>query len=365
MPLSNVKPAEYQRQLDTKATRIAEQFAVFDAPAPEVFDSPPLHFRQRAEFRVWHEGGDSFYVMFHPDAPKVPVRIDDFTIGSETMVVTMRALMQCVRKDEALRQRLFQVEFLTTLSGEVLVTLIYHRALDEAWRERALALQATLGIKMIGRSRKQRWVLSEDYVTETLMVNGHAFYFQQIENSFTQPNARVNEKMLGWAQRHSRQARGDLLELYCGNGNFTAVLARNFRRVLATEISKTSVRSARLNFSRNGVDNVDIVRMSSEDLAAAFAGVRAFRRLREIDLGEFNFSTVLVDPPRAGLDAHTLQLVAQFDTILYISCNPHTLFDNLQTLHRTHSIEQFAIFDQFPYTGHIECGVRLVRRQAR
>ena len=62
---------------------------------------------------------------------------------------------------------------------------------------------------------------------------------------------------------------GDLLELYCGNGNFTLPLATRVRKVLATEISKSSVNAALANLADNGVDNVTLVRLSAEELTQA------------------------------------------------------------------------------------------------
>lgn len=363
MPLSSVDPEYYDDQLRAKAELIQAQFAEFNPPPICWFDSPPLHFRQRAEFRVWHEGDDSYYVMFDPQQPKIPVRVDNYLIGSRRLVEVMQKLITQVRSNEVLRSRLFQVEFLTALSGEALVTLIYHRKLDDSWLAEAAQLQATLDVKIIGRSKKQKLVLSEDFVLEKLTVNGHQYTYQQVENSFTQPNATVNQKMLGWAQQQTRHLGGDLLELYCGNGNFTVVMAENFNRVLATEISKTSVKSAHWNFSANARHNIEVVRMSSEEFTQAMDGVREFRRLRGIPLHEYQFSTLLVDPPRAGLDQGTEELAARFENIIYISCNPDTLHNNLQSLCKTHTIEQFAIFDQFPYTRHIECGVHLQRRK--
>lgn len=73
-------------------------------------------------------------------------------------------------------------------------------------------------------------------------------------------------------------------------------------------------------------------------------------------------SAVFVDPPRAGIDPLTLALVSKFDHIMYVSCNPETLRDNLKALLQTHSIARFALFDQFPFSPHIEAGVLLVRR---
>ena len=89
---------------------------------------------------------------------------------------------------------------------------------------------------------------------------------------------------------------------------------------------------------------------------------KAGRRVAEMDLDNHDFRTVLVDPPRAGLDADSCEQTARYERIVYISCNPQTLIDNLEVLCRTHRIERFALFDQFPYTDHLECGVYLVRR---
>ncbi|MDG1773574.1 MAG: tRNA (uridine(54)-C5)-methyltransferase TrmA [Oceanicoccus sp.] len=362
MPLSNVNPANYQQQLHNKAERISQQFREFCPPDLEVYDSPSLHFRVRAEFKIWHQDDDTYYVMFNKAEPKQPVRIDHFPIGSTMITGLMDTLMEAIKPSPLLRHKLFQMEFLTTLSGQALVTMIYHKPLGDDWQQLAEQLQQQLQIKIIGRSKKQRLVLSEDYVTESLTVKDRQYDFQQVENSFTQPNATVNQKMLTWALDNSRGLGGDLVELYCGNGNFTVVLAQNFNKVLATEISKTSVRSANYNFELNGISNVTVARMSSEDFSSALAGEREFRRLKDIDLSSYQFSTVLVDPPRAGLDKLTEKLISQFDHILYISCNPNTLYENLKALCQSHDIIKFAIFDQFPYTDHIECGVMLSKR---
>ena len=359
MPLSNVNPDNYQPLLDAKTERISSQFAEFSPPTLEVYDSPPLHFRVRAEFKLWHDNDDSYYVMFNRDQPKQPVRIDHFPIGAERINQLMAELISAIKSSELLRRKLFQVEFLTTLSGEALVSLIYHKPLGDDWQQLANELQQKLDIRIIGRSKKQRLVLDKDYVTETLTVDSQQYQFQQVENSFTQPNARVNEKMLQWALHNSKGLGGDLVELYCGNGNFTVVLAQNFNKVLATEISKTSVKSAHYNFALNGINNVTVARMSSEEFSSALAGEREFRRLKDITLEDYQFSTVLVDPPRAGLDPATETLISRFENIIYISCNPNTLHNNFKTLCISHSIEKFAIFDQFPYTDHIECGVLL------
>lgn len=364
MPLSKIKPSQYDTLLTEKADSITEKFQCFGDFFLEVFPSIPLNFRMRTEFRVWHNNDRSDYVMFAKGAPKTPVTITEFPIASKRINELMPALMEKVNKNDTLKHRLFQIEFLTTLKGEALITMIYHKKLDEAWQEIAQTLQQDLDVAIIGRSKKQKLTLKQDYVTEYLNINGQKYSFKQVEGSFTQPNAYISTKMIEWVLGNvSNETNNDLLELYCGNGNFTIPLASCFNNVLATEISKTSVHAAHHNLNENRVSNTKIARLSSEEFVQAFDNVREFRRLKEqeIVINSYNFSTILVDPPRAGLDDTTTRLAARFDKIIYISCNPTTLFENLKSLCKTHAIEQFALFDQFPYTDHIESGVILKR----
>lgn len=369
MAIPSVDPARYAEQLADKQAYVEQMFADFAPPGLEVYPSPASHYRQRCEFRIWHEDDDLFYAMFEvdPDNPKQKrvIRLDRFAVASERINELMPQLRDAFLASDVLRRRLFQVEFLTTLSGEALVTLIYHRPLDDAWEEQARALEAELGIMIIGRSRKQRLVLSRDHVWERLEVDGRTLHYQQVENSFTQPNAHICQTMLSWAREVTAgHQQEDLVELYCGNGNFTIALAENFRRVLATEISRTSVASANVNLEANGINNAHVARMSAEEFALALKGEKAGRRVAEMGLDDYRFTTVLVDPPRAGLDEQSCEQLSEYAQIVYISCNPVTLADNLAQLTKTHQIERFALFDQFPFTHHCECGVLLTRRSA-
>ena len=355
-------PAGYDQQLQAKRERLVELLQPFDAPAPEVFASPVEHFRLRAEFRLWYEDGQPHYAMFEPGGNRQPILINQLPIASRRINDLMMPLLEACKADPELGHRLFQVEFLTTLSGEALVTLCYHRPIDEQWDTAARRLADELGILLIGRSRGRRRVLERDYVVEQLQVDGRTWRYQQVEGGFTQPNGCVNQHMLSWALAAAGRNDDDLLELYCGNGNFTLPLSTRFRRVLATELSKSSVRSALENIADNQVDNVTLVRLASEEVTQALTGVREFRRLQGIDLSGYRFGTVFVDPPRAGLDPATLQLVKSYPRILYISCNPETLAANIAELQDSHRITRCALFDQFPYTHHMEAGVLLERR---
>lgn len=362
MSLPSFDPTAYEAQLAAKVSRFTADFASLGLPEPEVFRSAPLHYRLRAEFRMWHEDGRVDYAMFDPADPKRPVTVSDFPAAAEPIHAAMPKLREHLQASEALKRRLFQVEFLATLSGELLITLVYHRPLDDAWEAAARALAAELGAQIIGRSRKQKIVLERDWLLEELEVAGRRLRYQQIEGSFTQPNGGVNQQMLSWACAQVAGRGGDLLELYCGNGNFTIALAPHFDRVLATEMSKPSVRAAHYNIAANGIDNITMVRMASEEISDALSGGRQYRRMKDVDLEAYRFTTLFVDPPRAGLDPATVELARGFERILYISCNPETLRENAAALATTHRIAAAAAFDQFPYTHHLECGLLLSRR---
>lgn len=365
MNLAAMDPENYDTQLAAKRIKLEQAFAQFEPPSVEIFASESAHYRMRAEFRVWHEGDDLYYYMFDKVLNQ-KVRCDQYLPASALINQMMLALIAQLKPNHCLRHKLFQVDFLSTLSGEILVSLLYHRQLDAQWHAEASALKATLSqqfkVNIIGRARKQKIDLDRDFVVESLKVNGSTFLYKQIENCFTQPNAKVAVKMLEWAIDITQGSQGDLLELYCGNGNFSIALAQNFKRVLATELAKPSVDAAQYNIEANGIENLQIIRMSAEDFSDAMAKKRSFRRLEGIDLDSYECNTIFVDPPRAGIDPDTLALVQGYERILYISCNPETLKDNLLQLHTTHKITRFALFDQFPYTDHMETGVLLERR---
>ncbi|RPH31137.1 tRNA (uridine(54)-C5)-methyltransferase TrmA [Buttiauxella warmboldiae] len=356
----------YDAQLAEKVARLQSMMAPFAAPAPEVFRSPVSHYRMRAEFRIWHDEDDLYHIMFDQQT-KQRIRVNSFPAASELINALMPAMLDGVRDIPALRHKLFQMDYLTTISNQAVVSLLYHRKLDAEWQQHAEALRDKLraqgfNVHLIGRATKTKIELDQDFIDERLTVAGKEMIYRQVENSFTQPNAAMNVHMLEWALDATQDSTGDLLELYCGNGNFSLALARNFNRVLATEIAKPSVAAAQYNIAANEIENVQIIRMAAEDFTQAMNGVREFNRLKGIDLKSYQCETIFVDPPRSGLDADTVKMVQAYPRILYISCNPQTLCENLETLSETHNVSRLALFDQFPYTHHMECGVWLTRK---
>ena len=90
---------------------------------------------------------------------------------------------------------------------------------------------------------------------EILNINGREFSYIMSDTAFIQPNKKINEKMISWAVNAVENA-ADLIELYCGHGNFTIPISLKFQKVLATEISKSSIDMALKNCQLNSVNNI-------------------------------------------------------------------------------------------------------------
>jgi len=351
----------YHKQIEQKQTKATALLAPFYCQTLEVFYGDAHHYRARAEFRIWHKEQECHYAMGNITKDGT-ITIEECPKVIEPIERLMKSLLESINASTVLKTKLFSIEFLASTRGEVLVSMIYHKKLDTLWMDEAKALEGQYNIALIGRSKKQKVLLSQEFITETLSIDNQNYHYAQYEGGFTQPNPQMNIQMIEWAIAQAAKInRGDLLESYCGLGNFTLPLSRYFNKVLATEISKRSIVAALQNCKLNDINNIAFARLSSQEMSEALGKKRAFNRLKHLDLDSYNFSCVLVDPPRMGLDSDTLKLIADMEHILYISCNLETLARDLEILTQTHRILNAAIFDQFPYTHHIEGGVFLTK----
>ncbi len=350
----------YEAQLKEKVELNSGKFLSFYNGKLSIFKSLDAHYRARSEFKIWHKEDEIHYAMNHIKQEGV-VLVDECPQVNEYIVFLMPKLLDAVLEMD-IGFKLFGADFLSSSSGEIVVSLLYHRKLDSLWFEAAQKVSQKLGIYIIGRSRKQKLVVGQDYIVENLNIDGDIYSFKQIENSFTQPNPRVNEQMISWAMKNFSKMHGDLLELYCGAGNFTIPFSKKFNKILATEISKSSISAAKENMLLNDVTNIEFLRMSVEEFVQALDGVREFTRMKDIDIESYDIKSIFVDPPRTGMDEISCEFASRYEHILYISCNPQTLLRDLELLSKTHDVEDMALFDQFPYTHHVEMGAKLTKK---
>lgn len=377
-----------QKRIKTTTPTLSSSSSSDGSNNIEIFKSKQTNggFRMRAVFGVHLDGPiDARYSMVEvlgtstlPSGKiykeKKTVLVDSFPMGSDAMRAAMPSVRSLVERDDAnLRRRLFQVEFLTATSGDVVVTMCYHRKLDEEWvkaaegmREEMNRMHPELNVSIVGRANRMRKVIGDAFVMENVHLDGTVLKYKQLEGQFAQPNAQIATEMLKFARSCCAPSSNtnDFLELYCGNGHFTVALSPFFRTCLSTEISKTNIAAARENIEMNGIKNTHVVRLSAEEVVQAIDGERVFTRLKDtqLDLTTLNIKTVLVDPPRAGCGPEVSKMLQRFENIVYISCNVETLAEDMLILSETHDMKRFAVFDQFPYTPHLECGAYLVKK---
>lgn len=204
-------------------------------------------------------------------------------------------------------------------------------------------------------------------------IKGRELHYRVLENSFSNPNGKVNMACLEWMVEAVRSVdRGthlDLLELYCGGGNHTCCLAPLFNRVFAVEIDSALCEAADFNLKLNSCENVYVCRAPSEkfckQLSRTWRCCIHWAQKQGNDMsGQADplFGFAVVDPPRAGLDSDTIKAIVQIEHILYVSCCVESLARDLHVLLETHSVQRIAVMDQFAYTKHVESAVLLVRR---
>ena len=322
----------------------------------EIIPSPCKNYRLRCRFGVTLQDNKFHYFVYEHGEKQI---ISEFDIASNGIQRIMPILADHLASYDELANGMQAIHFLHSLNGELVVTFIYDREIHEAdWKEQLHQLKTQLfnhflAISFIGRSKNQQIICGNNFVIEKLrLFNGRDLIYRQFEGSFSNPNGRINERCLDWLCRVSEEtispfftpAENHLLELYCGCGNHTVALAHYYNKITAVELDSQLVDVAKLNSSENKIDNVEFLLLHSHNFCKKF-------------LRNQKFNIILVDPPRSGLDPITLDAVCKVPIILYISCNPSALLDNFATISLTHTIVQFAIFDQFAYTSHCEIGV--------
>lgn len=394
--LTTTDKDNYQAYLDEKITRVfnmlkdtlrdSDDLSGYNdllALEPQVHASIPEHYRMRAEFSVFHHNHGSFdYAMYEPNSkPRKVILLKDFPGCTVAINQAMAALREHLPKYQLIKRKLFGADFLSNSSGDVVISLNYHKKLTDEWMVEAEQLRADLNnsglsCSLVAHAKKQVLTVGNDYVIETIPTTRGEIRLKQVEGTFSQPNATACAAMLNFALSCAQEGldeaknkglsnQKDLIELYCGSGTFTVALAPLFNKVFATEVARVPTNTAYFNMELNNISNIKLARLSALEVTEALNHVRPFRRLeeKEINLDDYNFGTLLIDPPRAGLqDEAALKFTANYDRIIYISCGPESLASDLKYLSKTHKIARIAFFDQFPYTNHLESGVLLVRR---
>ena len=189
----------------------------------------------------------------------------------------------------------------------------------------------------------------KDFIEEKIILDDIERTFRLSARSFFQTNTLAAQKMYGRVREIAKQIKPQTIyDLYGGAGSFSLTNSDAAEKLFCVESVAPAVADGEINAKLNGVKNVKFVCAQVEDY------------LRHNKLSAHK-SLIILDPPRAGLHPSAAKAVAQSATpdIVYISCNPLTLADNLKTLTQNYKIKNIEAFDFFPNTKHIETLVRL------
>ena len=176
---------------------------------------------------------------------------------------------------------------------------------------------------------------------------------QFLPTDFIQINGPVNEALVSRAvEMLELTPSAQVLDLFCGIGNFTLPMARSAGRVVGVEGDAALVARARHNATLNGLENTEF---HVADLARLPADVAQVAQTSPW-LGK-GYTHVVLDPPRAGAK-EVLASVASLEPqrVLYISCHPGSLARDLGVLVNEHgfTLEAAGVLDMFPHTAHFE-----------
>ena len=195
----------------------------------------------------------------------------------------------------------------------------------------------SLADAVVPESVKTLW--GRDYYNEKIL----GLDFKVSAFSFFQTNVEAVERLYTEALDLISSFEGKkVFDLYCGTGTITQILALKAKEVLGIEIVSEAVDAARENAKLNNLDN------------CSFLAGDVFEVLSSV---EDKPDVIVVDPPRVGIQPKALDKIISYgvDEILYISCNPKTLVENLRYLnYYGYKCDYLKPFDNFPMTKHIE-----------
>ncbi len=190
-------------------------------------------------------------------------------------------------------------------------------------------------------------LFGQDYIEDEL--EGYKFKISPL--SFYQVNPQQTAVLYNTAKEFAElTGEENVFDLYCGIGTISIFVADQAKNVFGVEIVPQAIENAKENAKLNGVENVEFICGSAEEIIPA-----KYQEGKTADV-------VFVDPPRKGCDMKLLETLKEMKSkkIVYISCNPATLARDLKYLtDNGYDIKKVQPVDMFPQTCHVESVVLL------
>ena len=324
----------------------------------------PLHYRNKSQYPVAADGSVGFYrARSHQVVP-----VERCLIQKPQADKAAQALRDYIRTygvscyDEKTRRGLVRYLYIRTNGAgqSLLCVLVNGKKLPHEQELVTLLRQAVpdavgvvLGVNtqptgaVLGTEYRTLW--GSDVLTDTLC----GLTFRLSVPSFYQVNREMAEVLYDKAVEFAGLTGGEtVLDLYCGAGTITQVMARHAGQVIGAEIVPEAIEDAKENAKRNNIENVAFFCGDASAVAADFAA----KGLRP--------DVICVDPPRKGLTPEVVQAAAQMAPrrIVYVSCDPATLARDVKLFAQAgYEAVRAAAVDMFPGTANVETVVLLSR----
>lgn len=223
--------------------------------------------------------------------------------------------------------------------------------LQQLFGNRIAGFQHTINDDVADRSKIENGSCSLIFGKPVVVEQLLGLSFEISMESFFQTNPKSAEllytKAIDYVFEEAIPENDSVMDLFCGTGTIGQILAtrRKDVKIVGVDIVEEAIEDAKRNAKRNGLDSVEFY--------AADVG----KFLREHPEFSGRISTIILDPPRAGIAPKTLQKVIDLGAknIVYVSCNPSTQARDADSLRKAgYELEKLSLVDQFPHTGHIE-----------
>jgi 23S rRNA (uracil1939-C5)-methyltransferase len=341
---------DYQLQLKRQAVSdLFKRFSNIDSlPWQESLTANPWHYRRAARIGVWYDSKKlQFTVGFRQQNSKFLTPIKYCAVLDEAFKNLFSAFAQILEKLKVGRY-ITHLEVLKADNANAVV-IRHTQAMPKADKAKLAALGQENDWLMVSEFEKGEFeCLGSDPLPQLHYVLpdfGSKLTFRI--GDFIQINADINQQMVKQAQQWLALEKTDnLLDLFCGIGNFSLPLARMCASVTGIEGVDAMVTQATDNGVLNELDNVEFYQA---DLSADWSKAKP-RWLQQA------YNKVLLDPARAGAGEILTQLGAlKPQKILYVSCEPLTLARDSSVLTDAgYQITKIALMDMFSQTRHVE-----------
>ncbi len=362
---------DYEEETRLKAQRVTDCLNRLGGESLDtlpILAAPTCHgYRNKAQYPVSIQKGRAYAGFFRSGTHQV-VENERCLILPELTDRVKDAVMDYVNQfkvpvyDELAHQGLLRHIYVRKgeVSGQILVCLcINGQAIPKASalidRLKKLPGFATLVLSV--NTKKGNAVLGDKFIT--LYGPGYiedtlcGLTFRLSPRSFYQVNHHQAQRLYQAAIDQAEITKNDtVLDLYCGVGTITLAMASAAGKVIGVEVIEQAVADARDNARRNGIENAEFF--------CGDAGAAAL----ELEKQGVKADVVIVDPPRKGLNADTIEALHRFAPrrIVYVSCDPATLARDVALLkEKGYVLKNALAADLFPRCAHVESVVTLVR----